>query len=117
MRKVMIGLLAPLLIAGQAAPTGQIDSAPLPGGGKWSAHVPPKWNGTLLLFSHGLVPPGQDNPAEDAPDPVTGGALLAAFRHKLPRYMVPAEIVVRAELPRSPNGKFDRVLLREELTA
>ena len=45
------------------------------------------------------------------------GALLAAFRHKLPRYMVPAEIVVRAELPRSPNGKFDRVLLREELTA
>ena len=33
------------------------------------------------------------------------------------RYMVPAEIVVRTELPRSPNGKFDRVLLREELTA
>ena len=31
--------------------------------------------------------------------------------------MVPAEIVVRTELPRSPNGKFDRVLLREELTA
>ena len=27
------------------------------------------------------------------------------------------EVVVRAELPRSPNGKFDRVLLREELTA
>ena len=44
-------------------------------------------------------------------------ALLAVFRRQLPRYMVPAEIVVRTELPRSPNGKFDRVLLREELTA
>ena len=44
-------------------------------------------------------------------------ALLAVFRRQLPRYMVPAEVVVRAELPRSPNGKFDRVLLREELTA
>jgi acyl-CoA ligase (AMP-forming) (exosortase A-associated) len=54
------------------------------------------------------------SPAAEELEP---GALLAAFRHKLPRYMVPAEIVVRAELPRSPNGKFDRVLLREELTA
>jgi acyl-CoA synthetase (AMP-forming)/AMP-acid ligase II len=31
--------------------------------------------------------------------------------------MVPREIVVRAELPRSPNGKFDRTVLRRELTA
>jgi hypothetical protein len=38
--------------------------------------VPDDWNGTLLLYSHGLVPPGQENPAVDAPDPVTGGALL-----------------------------------------
>nr|WP_300046702.1 acyl-CoA ligase (AMP-forming), exosortase A system-associated [uncultured Nocardioides sp.] len=44
-------------------------------------------------------------------------ALLAVFRRQLPRYMVPAEIVVRTELPRSPNGKFDRVLLRQEMTA
>jgi acyl-CoA synthetase (AMP-forming)/AMP-acid ligase II len=43
-------------------------------------------------------------------------ALLAVFRRQLPRYMVPAEVIVRTELPRSPNGKFDRVLLREELT-
>jgi acyl-CoA ligase (AMP-forming) (exosortase A-associated) len=42
--------------------------------------------------------------------------LLAVFRRQLPRYMVPAEVLVRGELPRSPNGKFDRVLLRQELT-
>ncbi|HEY8472305.1 MAG TPA: acyl-CoA ligase (AMP-forming), exosortase A system-associated [Natronosporangium sp.] len=41
--------------------------------------------------------------------------LLAELRDRLPRYMVPAEIVVRAELPRSPNGKFDRTLIRTEL--
>lgn len=43
--------------------------------------------------------------------------LVEVFRRQLPRYMVPAEVVVRSELPRSPNGKFDRVLLRQELTA
>jgi acyl-CoA ligase (AMP-forming) (exosortase A-associated) len=43
--------------------------------------------------------------------------LLDELRGQLPLYMVPREIVVRAELPRSPNGKFDRTLLRQELTA
>ncbi len=43
--------------------------------------------------------------------------LLDELRGQLPLYMVPREIVVRADLPRSPNGKFDRKLLRQELTA
>jgi acyl-CoA synthetase (AMP-forming)/AMP-acid ligase II len=30
--------------------------------------------------------------------------------------MLPARIELRAELPRSPNGKFDRPLIRRELT-
>jgi acyl-CoA synthetase (AMP-forming)/AMP-acid ligase II len=42
--------------------------------------------------------------------------LLDELRAQLPLYMVPREIVVRADLPRSPNGKFDRKLLRQELT-
>ena len=28
--------------------------------------------------------------------------------------MVPSSVVVRDAIPRSPNGKFDRALLREE---
>ncbi|WP_328853420.1 acyl-CoA ligase (AMP-forming), exosortase A system-associated [Micromonospora globbae] len=42
--------------------------------------------------------------------------LLADLRRRLPLYMVPKEVVVRADIPRSPNGKFDRNLLRAELT-
>lgn len=45
------------------------------------------------------------------------GELLTVMRRQLPRYMLPARVVVRDELPRSPNGKFDRVLLRQELSA
>ena len=41
--------------------------------------------------------------------------LLAELRRKLPRYMVPKHVVVRGSLPRSPNNKFDRNLLRQEL--
>jgi acyl-CoA ligase (AMP-forming) (exosortase A-associated) len=43
-------------------------------------------------------------------------ALLDELRVQLPLYMVPREIVVRIDLPRSPNGKFDRGVLRQELT-
>jgi acyl-CoA synthetase (AMP-forming)/AMP-acid ligase II len=53
------------------------------------------------------------SPSGDALDT---GSLLAAMRRRLPRYMMPAEVVVRDELPRGANGKFDRVLLRQELS-
>ncbi|PZG07546.1 acyl-CoA ligase (AMP-forming), exosortase A system-associated [Micromonospora craterilacus] len=48
---------------------------------------------------------------------VDQAALLAAVKRELPPYMLPREIVVRPALPRSPNGKFDRNLLRQELTS
>jgi pimeloyl-ACP methyl ester carboxylesterase len=35
-----------------------------------------KWNGTLLLYSHGYVVPGAANPAEDVSDPVTSSWML-----------------------------------------
>jgi pimeloyl-ACP methyl ester carboxylesterase len=38
--------------------------------------VPSNWNGTLVLYSHGYVFPGQPNPARDAGDPLTEAALL-----------------------------------------
>jgi hypothetical protein len=55
--------------------TGNLTGA-FPDGAMWTIDVPTNWNGTLLLFSHGLVPPGQPNPAVDAPDPATAAHLL-----------------------------------------
>lgn len=42
-------------------------------------------------------------------------ALITALRRLLPLYMVPSQIEVRHELPRSPNGKFDRNLITAEV--
>ena len=43
--------------------------------------------------------------------------LTSALRQLLPLYMVPAHIDLREELPRSPNGKFDRTLITSEVSA
>jgi acyl-CoA ligase (AMP-forming) (exosortase A-associated) len=42
--------------------------------------------------------------------------LLGRLRQDLPLYMVPSEVTVLRELPRSPNGKYDRARLRSSLT-
>jgi acyl-CoA ligase (AMP-forming) (exosortase A-associated) len=52
------------------------------------------------------APPGAD---------VDTAGLLKQLRRRLPLYMVPRTVLVRGELPRSPNGKFDRTLLRREV--
>ena len=44
-------------------------------------------------------------------------ALVAALRPRLPAYMLPSRVVIRSELPRSPNGKFDRPLIVREVSA
>jgi acyl-CoA ligase (AMP-forming) (exosortase A-associated) len=49
--------------------------------------------------------------------PADVDGLLARMKQELPAYMLPRRVEVRQEIPRSPNGKFDRALLREELTA
>ena len=41
--------------------------------------------------------------------------LLTQLRASLPRFMVPHHVVVLADLPRSPNGKYDRTAIREEV--
>jgi acyl-CoA ligase (AMP-forming) (exosortase A-associated) len=43
------------------------------------------------------------------------GILLSELKQQLPLYMIPRQVVIRPALPRSPNGKFDRTLLRSEL--
>ena len=40
--------------------------------------------------------------------------LISAMRPSVPPYMLPGRVEIRKELPRSPNGKFDRALLVEE---
>lgn len=47
---------------------------------------------------------------------VDSDALSRELRRRLPLYMVPKQVVVRGQIPRSPNGKLDRKLLRRELT-
>ncbi len=46
--------------------------------------------------------------------PFDTDVLLAEMKVRLPQYMVPGSVVVLDMLPRSPNGKFDRVMLRQE---
>jgi len=43
--------------------------------------------------------------------------LIGMLRQQLPLYMVPSDVIVRSELPRSPNNKFDRNLIRQEVAA
>jgi acyl-CoA ligase (AMP-forming) (exosortase A-associated) len=81
-------------------------------------------------YGTGLV---RDAVAFGLPDPVLGqrvvlvasapsadgldtDRLLREMRRELPLYMVPGEVRVLDQLPRSPNGKFDRNRLRNELT-
>jgi hypothetical protein len=45
-------------------------------GATYLIQVPPDWNGTLVLYSHGYVVPGSPNPATDVGDPLTGQWLL-----------------------------------------
>jgi pimeloyl-ACP methyl ester carboxylesterase len=49
----------------------------LPDGATFLVEVPSPWNGTLLLYSHGYVIPGAQNPAQDVGDPATGAFLLS----------------------------------------
>src|SRR4051812_35418621 len=47
-------------------------------GAAWAIQMPRRWNGRLLLFSHGYTPPARPNvPAAPAIDPVVGSRLLA----------------------------------------
>ena len=46
-------------------------------------------------------------------DHFTADDLSYEFRCRVPRYMVPSAVLVWDEIPRSPNGKFDRARVRE----
>ena len=48
----------------------------LPDGTDFKIRMPHEWNGTLALYSHGLVLPGEPNPVRDSFDEPTGKYLL-----------------------------------------
>lgn len=48
---------------------------------------------------------------------LTERALVAALRGRLPAYMLPSRVDIRPDLPRSPNGKFDRQQIATEVSA
>jgi acyl-CoA ligase (AMP-forming) (exosortase A-associated) len=50
-------------------------------------------------------------------EPLDIQVLVKAMQQELPLYMVPSEVIIRDNLPYSPNGKFDRVLLKRELSS
>jgi hypothetical protein len=64
---VFAGLAPAAMAAGPATLTGS-----LPDGATYLIQVPDAWNGTLVLYSHGIVIQGSPNPARDAGDPLTG---------------------------------------------
>jgi acyl-CoA synthetase (AMP-forming)/AMP-acid ligase II len=43
--------------------------------------------------------------------------LLKALRPTIPSYQMPSTVVLRDSLPIGPNGKYDRAILREEVSA
>ena len=64
--------------AGISAQSVAAHSGTLPDGATYLIEVPPNWNGTLFLYSHGYVVPGSANPAMDVGDPITRFFMLSA---------------------------------------
>ena len=67
----LAGTPAPSAVAGVKQYTGKFAD-----GATYLIQVPAKWNGTLFLYSHGYVVPGENNPATDVGDPLTGAWML-----------------------------------------
>jgi hypothetical protein len=77
--KLLTGLLAAALaLAGVTAPAAapaHVEGT-LPDGATYVFDVPARWNRTVLLYSHGYVPQGGPNPAQNSPSAATRTALL-----------------------------------------
>src|ERR1700694_3857023 len=92
MRRTPVLLMAALLTAcspstgATPTPSPTPASSPSPtatslsgsiGAAQYRIEVPPSWNGTLFLYSHGYVAPGRINVATDSPAPVISSWLLS----------------------------------------
>ena len=70
---LVLGLVGPERVAAAGPP---VETGVSADGAAFLIEVPDNWNGTLVLYSHGYVAPGQANPPTDAGDPVTRAFLL-----------------------------------------
>jgi pimeloyl-ACP methyl ester carboxylesterase len=77
-RGLFIVLITVLIFSvAQPSHAQAIKSGTLKDGATYLMEVPSNWNGTLFLYSHGYVAPGNPNPAMDVGDPATRVFLLA----------------------------------------
>lgn len=82
-RVLFLSLLAILWASFSPAADAQLAvttrTGTLPDGATYVIQVPANWHhGTLFLYSHGYVPPGSSNPAQDVGDPATGLFMLSS---------------------------------------
>ena len=81
MKRLRMGLAGLSLIAITALSAvsvhAQVVTGALGDGSTYLIEVPPNWNKTLFLYSHGYVVPGSANPAQDVGDPATRQFMLA----------------------------------------
>ncbi|MBO0931455.1 non-ribosomal peptide synthetase, partial [Fibrella aquatilis] len=89
-------------VRGMRVELGEIESVLIRGAGVAQAVVvQAAGSGQLVGYLTGTITPADTD------------ALLAAVSQTLPTYMVPAQLVVLAELPLTTNGKLDRRALAE----
>jgi hypothetical protein len=77
----VLALTLALFSSGPASAAGKVDETGVHDGARFKIDIPANWNGTLVLYSHGYVPPCNPtdpmcNPPRDAGDPFTGQYLL-----------------------------------------
>ena len=70
--------ISPLVLCRVSAQAPTTYPGALPDGATYLIEVPPNWNGTLFLYSHGYVAPGGANPAQDVGDPATRFFMLSS---------------------------------------
>lgn len=81
---LVVSLMMPVPADSPTVHTGQIDGA------DYRVEVPSRWNGTLLLYSHGTYPAGYTPPIEMASRPAARDELLArGYALAASRYRVP----------------------------
>lgn len=73
---VLAATTLPALPAQAASAEGEHLEGHLASGAAYVMDMPARWNGTVLLFSHGYAPQGSPNPAQNAPSSQTRARLL-----------------------------------------